>query len=175
METEALWKIRMVINEPLGVSLWKHIRSEWKKNSRFITFIVGNGIGICFWRDSWCWGMILNDAFLDLFRIAWAKEASLAHCMCWNIGDVRWNILLIGSWKSFDLFLIFLVPLISRGIEKTAYFALLLEVALFEVKFFYKVLSTRGSQSFPWKCILEGKGLHKRRFIYLLFLFKNLI
>ena len=95
--------------------------------------------------------------------------------MCWNIGDVRWNILLIGSWKSFDLFLIFLVPLISRGIEKTAYFELLLELALFEVKFFYKVLSTRGSQSFPWKCILEGKGLHKRRFIYLLFLFKNLI
>lgn len=171
METEALWKIRMVINEPLGVSLWKHIRSEWKKNSRFITFIVGNGIGICFWRDSWCWGMILNDAFLDLFRIAWAKEASLAHCMCWNIGDVCWNILLIGSWKSFDLFLIFLVPLISRGIEKTAYFELVLELAPFEVKFFYKVFSTRGSQSFPWKCIWKVKACTKEGlFIYYFYL-----
>lgn len=28
----------------------------------------------------------------------------MADCMCWNNGDVRWDILLIGSCKSFDLF-----------------------------------------------------------------------
>jgi hypothetical protein len=37
---------------------------------------VGNGIGIRFWHDSWCEGVILKDAFPDLFCIAQAKEAS---------------------------------------------------------------------------------------------------
>lgn len=53
----------------------------WEKSSSHNRFEVGDGSKIRFGHDMWCVDMTLKKAILDLFAIAWAKDASVVAYM----------------------------------------------------------------------------------------------
>jgi len=60
------------------VGLWKNIRKGWEKFLGLSRFEVGDGARTKFWHDMWCGDTVLKEAFLVLFGIAHAKDASVA-------------------------------------------------------------------------------------------------
>ena len=46
-----------------GVGLWKTIRKLWDAVSSKLSFSVGNGKRIKFWKDKWCMDESLNVSF----------------------------------------------------------------------------------------------------------------
>ena len=58
-----------------GVGLWKIIRNLWELVSCRISFIVGNGRRIKFWKDKWCGDELVCVSFPLLFAPAISKEA----------------------------------------------------------------------------------------------------
>ena len=58
-----------------GVGLWKTIRKLWDAVSSKLSFSVGNGKGIKFWKDKWCRDELLNVSFPSLFALSNFKDA----------------------------------------------------------------------------------------------------
>ena len=58
-----------------GVRLWKEIRREWHVVSSRLSFVVGNGQRVKFWKDRWCEDSPLCVSFLTLFALAVFKDA----------------------------------------------------------------------------------------------------
>lgn len=50
--------------------------------SRFISFKVGHGNKVRFWKDWWCSDGALMDLFPTLYSIALNKEAVVADYLC---------------------------------------------------------------------------------------------
>ena len=58
-----------------GVGLWKAIRREWHVVSSRLSFVVGNGQMVKFWKDRWCGDSPLCVSFPTLFALAVSKDA----------------------------------------------------------------------------------------------------
>ena len=56
--------------EGCGVNLWRALRKWGHMVSNEISFVVGDGKRIKFWRDSWCGDTPLCADFLLLFALA---------------------------------------------------------------------------------------------------------
>ena len=61
-----------------GVGLWKTIRKLWDVISSKLSFSVGNGKRIKFWKDKWCGDEPLNVSFPSLFSLSNFKDAWVA-------------------------------------------------------------------------------------------------
>jgi len=61
------------------VGLWKNIRKGWYKLSSFISFEVGDGSKISFWRDQWCGEITLKVAVPVLYGLEPEKDTSIAY------------------------------------------------------------------------------------------------
>ena len=57
-----------------GVGLWKTIRKLWDVISSKLSFSVGNGKRIKFWKDKWCGDEPLNVSFPSLFALSNSKD-----------------------------------------------------------------------------------------------------
>lgn len=55
------------------MGVWKTIRSKWETYSNRINFRVSNG-RVKFWKDKWCGGLLLGEAFPALFSTATTKD-----------------------------------------------------------------------------------------------------
>ena len=62
------------VREGYGVGLWKAIRKLWHLISSSLSFAVGNGQRVSFWRDKWCEDKPLCDSFPSLFALAVSKD-----------------------------------------------------------------------------------------------------
>ena len=58
-----------------GLGLWKEILTHWSCVSRNLSFEVGNGQIIKFWKDAWLENTPLHVSFPSLFCLAESKEA----------------------------------------------------------------------------------------------------
>ena len=58
-----------------GVGLWKAIRREWHVVSSRLSFVVGNGQRLKFWKDRWCEDSPLHVSFPTLFALVVFKDA----------------------------------------------------------------------------------------------------
>lgn len=43
-----------VITNPYGLGVWKGIRKGWEPFVNYISFGLGNGLKVRFWKDNWC-------------------------------------------------------------------------------------------------------------------------
>jgi hypothetical protein len=101
---------------PYGVSLWKYIRAGWESFAKHITFKMGDGSRIKFWKDSWCGDQPLQTRFPELFRLACDPNATVDTHLVFimphmfgilssiglsRIGNWKWGSL---SWSSSILF-----------------------------------------------------------------------
>ncbi|RVW29484.1 hypothetical protein CK203_093718 [Vitis vinifera] len=77
------------VREAHGVGLWKGMRMDWELVGARISFRVGNGRRVRFWRDRWCGDSPLCVLFPSLFVLAVDKEARVA--------DI-WDPLVEGGW-----------------------------------------------------------------------------
>lgn len=75
-----------------GVRLWKNIKKGWEKFLGLSRFEVRDGAMTKFWHDLWCGDIVLKEAFPALFKIARAKDASVAD-----------NLELLGDSKQWSL------------------------------------------------------------------------
>ena len=60
------------------MGLWKGIRMDWELVGTQISFSVGNGRRVRFWRDRWCGDSPLCESFPSLFALSIEKEAWVA-------------------------------------------------------------------------------------------------
>ena len=70
------WRTKKA-NGAFGVGLWKEIMKEadWCWNN--MTFKVGKGTKIRFWKDTWCGDVELARRFPQLFSVAAQKGATV--------------------------------------------------------------------------------------------------
>ena len=61
-----------------GVGLWKAVRNLWELVSCRISFTVGNGRRVKFWKDNWCGDEPFCVSFPSLFALANFEEAWVA-------------------------------------------------------------------------------------------------
>ena len=85
------WSSREV-REAHGVGLWKGIRMDWELVGARISFRVGNGRRVSFWRDRWCGDSPLCVSFPSLFALSAEKEVWVA--------DV-WDPSAEGGWSPY--------------------------------------------------------------------------
>ncbi|RVW27728.1 hypothetical protein CK203_109968 [Vitis vinifera] len=71
------WRTREV-REAHGVGLWKAIRMDWDLVGVRISFSVGNGRRVSFWRDRWCGDAPLCDSFPSIYALSIQKEVWVA-------------------------------------------------------------------------------------------------
>jgi hypothetical protein len=151
------------ISEPHGVGLWKFICMGWQNFQRHFIFDPGIGSRISFWEDTWCGESSLKDTFPVLFSIASFKEASIADNVEFSNGTAQWNIVfsrLVHDWE-VEVLASFYSRLYSykfRGIGEDKLRWIPSSKGAFEVSSYYRVISSHGSPSFPWKGIWKTKA-----------------
>lgn len=78
-----------VVRGLYDVNLWKPIRREWDCFSPYISFVVGDGVKVRFQHDLCCDDMPLKAAFLELFTIAYDRDASVVDLMSCGNGTLH--------------------------------------------------------------------------------------
>ena len=66
------------VREAHGVGLWKGLRMEWDFVGSRISFPIGNGRRVRFWRDRWCGDSPLCVSFPSLFALTDDKDSWVA-------------------------------------------------------------------------------------------------
>ena len=61
------------MREGYGVGFWNAIRKDWNLVHRRISFLMGNGHKVTFWKDKWCGDNSLSVTFLSLSALAVSK------------------------------------------------------------------------------------------------------
>ena len=86
------------VREGYGVGLWKAIRKFGHIVSSRISFVVGNGQRVSFWKDIWCGDTPLCASFPSFFGLvdpkkAWVKDVWNGTMGggggCWSPGFTR--------------------------------------------------------------------------------------
>ena len=89
------------VREGYGVGFWKEIRKEGVLMFKNVSFTVGDGRRVKFWKDIWCGNIPLCEAFPSLFAFAVSQDAWVADC--WDsMGDgllISLDPLMIGRWR----------------------------------------------------------------------------
>ncbi|RVW44482.1 Serine/threonine-protein kinase ATG1c [Vitis vinifera] len=74
------------VREGYGVGLWKAIRKGWDAFKSKISYDLGNGRRIRFWKHIWCGDTPLRTSLPSLFIIATSKDACV--CDAWEQADL---------------------------------------------------------------------------------------
>lgn len=88
-EGNHLWFPNVVCSS-FGVGVWKGIRKGWASFERHISFEIGNGTWIKFWRDKWCDDEKLWS-FPNLFNLAMDKDCLVSSVLHLEEGRVSWS------------------------------------------------------------------------------------
>ncbi|CAN4112876.1 unnamed protein product [Withania somnifera] len=111
VEDQALWKevihnkyglegncCSNTVLSTYGVSVWKTIRNSMATLSRNISYRVGNGSKILFWKENWIGNETLMVSFPDLFSLSINPDEKVANV--WS--PLGWNIMfrrLLNDWE----------------------------------------------------------------------------
>lgn len=90
-----------------GMGLCKAIRREWHVVSSRLSFVVGNGQRVRFWKDRWCGDSAFWVAFPTLYAIATAKDAWVKDVWSFTKGvgtHISLDPLMIRRWMRRAIF-----------------------------------------------------------------------
>jgi hypothetical protein len=146
-----------------GMDVWKCIRRGWEGFAQHVRFDIGDGTKVLFWHEVWCGEHPLKLVYPDLFNIACNKDVWVKECMERPNDILHWNVQLFLPVHDWELE------------EVTHFFALLYSQKIrcggedkicwipskrntFDVKSYYKSLSTLTPVFAPWKSIWKVKA-----------------
>jgi hypothetical protein len=175
MEMDTLWRKAVDINYGsmrdgwcskevggcFGVGVWKCIRRGWDVFAIHVSFEVGDGYRVLFWHDVWCEELPLK-LLPELFIVVCGKDTLVAENMQRQNGNILWNILFtrpVQDWevevvsKFFEL--LYSINVRYEGDDKICWIPS--RRKSFEVKSYYKILSSPIHFSFTWKSIWKVK------------------
>jgi hypothetical protein len=147
-----------------GVGLWKNIRIGWETFSGFSRFKVGDRARTKFWHDLWCRDSVLKEAFLSLFGIARAKNASVAENLEFLSGSNQWNMSFSREAHDWEVdvfasfFQVFHTVFVRRGSEDRLWWVSS-KRGLFNVKSFFNSLAGSEGSCFSWKSACQTWAL----------------
>ncbi|RVW32661.1 Transposon TX1 uncharacterized 149 kDa protein [Vitis vinifera] len=171
-ERESFWKliiskkygeegggwISCEVREGYGVGLWKEISKEGALMFKNVSFTVGDGRRVKFWKDIWCGNIPLCEAFPSLFAFAVSQDAWVADC--WDsMGDAGgwypcfsrpfndWEMEVVASLLSFLQGKRLIVGMEDRVWWNAS------KNGIFSVKSLYNTLDSSGAVLFPWRII----------------------
>jgi hypothetical protein len=148
---------------PHGVGLWRYISRGWRLFSSHTRFDPGDGSKIRFWDDVWCGEVILKEAFLGLYNIASAKDASIVDNMDFTGGTLQWNVScfqLVYDWE-LEVLASFYTLLYSHRMSREGedkIWWVPSSKGKFDVRLFYNILARKEASHFPWKSIWRTKA-----------------
>jgi hypothetical protein len=141
-----------------GFGVWKSIRRGWDAFAAHVRYEIGNGSKVLFWHDVWCGEIPLKNLFPELFLIARRKDAWVEEIMQRQNGTILWNIMFSRSVHDWEVEavsrffgMLYTLKVSSEGEDKLCWVPA--RKKSFEVKSYYKILSSPIQSSFPWKSI----------------------
>jgi hypothetical protein len=150
------------VGDSFGFGVWKSIRRGWDAFAVHVRYEIGNGSKVLFWHDVWCGEIPLKTLFSELFLIARGKDAWVEENMQRQNGTILWNILFsrpVHDWEvevvSRFFEMLYTLKIRSEGEDKMCWIPA--RKKSFQVKSYYKVLSSPIQSSFPWKSIWKVK------------------
>lgn len=139
---------------PYGVSLWKYIRAGWESFAKHITFKMGDGSRIKFWKDSWCGDQPLQTRFPELFRLACDPNATVDTHLRFHNATHVWDIEFYRPFQDWELEmgvsfmeLLYSLP-IRRGTMDSMWWQPS-NKGIFEIRSYYSVLVQSSDTYFP--------------------------
>uniref|UniRef100_A0A2N9H476 Reverse transcriptase domain-containing protein n=1 Tax=Fagus sylvatica TaxID=28930 RepID=A0A2N9H476_FAGSY len=149
-----------------GVGLWKHIQSGWSRFSQYVHYTVGSGESVRFWADRWSEEGLLQDVFPAIYQIALHKQATVSEYLSWHHEDMVWAVTLQHPLQDWELgeytdLMAFLYQLkIQRMVVDQMRWSCSTS-GLFEVRSFYRLLTSHNATNFPWRSIWQSRVPHK--------------
>lgn len=156
------------ISVPAGVWVWKGIRKGWISFVKNISFEIGEGTEVLFWKDNWCGNEELWRTFPGLFNIAGDKDCLVSSVLKVEDGKATWDPKFrrnIQDWEMDDM-----LPFFERLYSQQVGFSRDRVVwkgainYLFSVKSYYSKLSSRDNITFPWKVVWKSRAPNRVAF-----------
>ena len=141
-----------------GTGLWKDIRKEWLTFSQNSTSSLGNGRRLRFWKDPWCSGTALCNAFPTLFNLEAHKDARVADVWDSSRDDGGWSSVFQRPFNDWEMEEVerFLHFLQNRKIRPFQEDRLILKETRpdgFLVRLMYRKVMHSLPTDFPWHSI----------------------
>ena len=132
------------------MGVWKTIKNGWEDFKDKISFKVGSGNRVKFWKDKWCEDMPLRDSFPDLYSITSSKDAWVVDV--WDGGSAlglldSW---MTESWRKHVSFLGSYMIIPSLWVLMILWCGWRQKNAEFLVKSLYSFLASRWTEPFPY-------------------------
>ncbi|KAJ9680532.1 hypothetical protein PVL29_019761 [Vitis rotundifolia] len=144
--------------EGFGVGLWKEISKEGLLLLNNVSFSVGDGKRVRFWKDTWCGNTPLCEAFPSLFDFAVSKDARVADC--WDaMGEVGgWNPRFLRPFNDWEVDEVESLLRIIQGKRLNAELEdrmvwNVTKNGIFSVKSCFNSLDNSSAVPFPWRII----------------------
>ena len=96
------WRTKKA-NGAFGVGVWKEILKEADWCWDNMSFKVGKGTSIRFWKDPWCGDVELSWRFPHLFNVAAQRNATVGDMWDQNSGQGGWNLRFIRGFNDWEL------------------------------------------------------------------------
>ena len=141
-----------------GTGLWKDISKEWITFSQNATSSLGNGRRLRFWKDPWCGGTALCNAFPTLFNLVAHKDARVAEVWDSSRVDGGWSPVFERPFNDWEMEEVerFLLILHNKKIRPSQEDCLILKETRpdgFAVKLMYRKLMHSPPTDFLWHSI----------------------
>ena len=138
--------------------LWKDIRKEWLTFSQNSTSSLGNCRRLRFWKDPWCGGTALCNAFPTLFNLVAHKDTRVVEVWDFSRDDGGWSPVFQRPFNDWEMDEVerFLLFLQNRKIRPFQEDPLILKETRpdgFSVRLMYRKLMHSLPTDFPWHSI----------------------
>ncbi|RVX12073.1 Protein detoxification 45, chloroplastic [Vitis vinifera] len=151
------WSTRGV-REGYGVGLWKEISKEGLLLLNNVSFSVGNGKRVRFWKDIWCGNISLCEAFPSLYDLAVSKDAWVADCWDSTGEEGGWTPRFLRPFNDWEMEEVerFLSTIQGKRLNADVEDRMVWKETkneIFTVMSLYNSLDHSSAVLFPWKII----------------------